>query len=84
MTPKEKALDLCQKYGYLGKDFEYTDFRTFPLDIAKRCAIIAVDELYMEAKYWHDTTGYNETTDFEAGERRVKYWQQVKEEIEKL
>lgn len=47
MTPKEKAIDLVDKY--LDLDFEIY------FEDAKQCALIAVDELIKEtgSKYWY-------------------------------
>ena len=74
MTPKEKAEELVDKL-----------YQLFPLEVdifsglgdlsyednmikAKGCALIAVDEILL---------GY-------MGNPKVKYWEQVKQEIEKL
>ena len=65
MTPKEKALELCQKYGYLGLKWK-PEYRTLPLENAKQCALIAVDEILKEVVL------------------TTMYWQEVKQEIEKL
>ena len=64
-TPKEKALELCQKYGYLGLKWK-PEYRTLPLENAKQCALIAVDEILKEVVL------------------TTMYWQEVKQEIEKL
>ena len=47
MTPKEKAIKLVDKM-LLDHDMPY--------DLAKECALIAVDELIKEtgSKYWYD------------------------------
>jgi len=63
MTPKEKADNLCTRFIY-----RTTEYVT--LDDAKKCALIAVDEII-------------------SNRERIKgidklYWQQVKQEIEKL
>ena len=67
MTPKEKALELCQKYGYLGLKWK-PEYRTLPLENAKQCALIAVDEIIKNS--------FPGTIEC--------YWQEVKQEIEKL
>lgn len=48
MTPKEKAIDLVDKY--LDLDFEIY------FEDAKQCALLVVDELIKEtgAKYWYN------------------------------
>jgi hypothetical protein len=64
MTPKEKA-----------KQLTYSFYRIIPLDkmtidynLAKKCALIAVDEILGFLSY----------------QSHIKYWQEVKKEIEKL
>ena len=68
MTPREKALQLCQKFGYLGIKWEQAEYTTLSLENAKECALIAVDEIIK-------AIGVSITDE---------YWQQVKHEIEKL
>ena len=70
MTPKEKARELVLKYLRI----ENTSMEWFNTHIAKQCALIAVDEIIKEL--------------LECGEvwmkSRIRYFQEVKEEIEKL
>ena len=72
MTPKDKALELCQQYGYLGLKWKQTNYTTLALENAKQCALIAVDEILnlvcaMDGKYhWQE------------------FYEEVKQEIEKL
>ena len=70
MTPKEKAIDLVRDMEF---EIPYVHDPTEPQgdDIAKKCALIAVDELI----YSHS----QDTTD-----NQFYYWQEVKQEIEKL
>jgi hypothetical protein len=86
MTPKEKAEDLFKKYISICErwNIDYVNSKTieelkkelFQLQwfIPKQCALIAVDEILDEL--------------LECGEvwmkSRIKYWQEVKQEIEKL
>jgi hypothetical protein len=55
MTPKEKAKDLVQDMYF---EVPYVHDPTEPQgdDIAKQCALIAVNELIKEtgSKYWYD------------------------------
>jgi hypothetical protein len=71
MTPKEKAEELVNRYKnlYWHQTEQYLDSEE-----AKICALIAVDEIFFALKYNLDgaTSG------------SVKYWQKVKQEIEKL
>jgi hypothetical protein len=65
MTPKEKAEDLFDSFVRDGYDLVMSE------DMAKRCALIAVNEIIEELI----------VTDFS---NRFNYWQEVKQEIEKL
>ncbi len=66
MIPKEKAKYLVNKY-----------YRIIPLDkmtidynLAKQCALIAVDEIIKDKKALNQVS--------------IEYWEDVKQEIEKL
>ena len=50
MTPKEKADGLFDKYSYELSNHIFNG--TF--DIAKECALIAVDEIIKQLKYWEE------------------------------
>ena len=66
MTPKEKAKELVNKYyGYY----------TVHMSIAKKCALIAVDEILKAVDDPDETFLCKDGVD---------YWMQVKQEIEKL
>jgi hypothetical protein len=67
MTPKEKAEELC--YLYQG-DFE-KDTLNMSWTMAKKCALIAVDEI-IKSTYWKYLI------------EGINYWEEVKKEIEKL
>ena len=72
MEAKEKAEELFNKYCiYLRAGLLYDDEAR---QDAKECALIAVDEIFFALKYNLDgaTSG------------SVKYWQKVKQEIEKI
>lgn len=67
MTPKEKAEELVDKFTlYLGTDVTGQEYYVNELD-AKRCALIAVDEILQLCPL-----------------ANRDYWEQVKQEIEKL
>ena len=74
MTPKEKADKLC--IDFLIKP-NTRDIR-FGMDkqLAKQCALIAVEEILSDYKNYlmHENTEY----------KGLMYWQEVKKEIEKL
>ena len=74
MTPKEKAIELVDKFC----EYSHTEFipqkggyqKDSQIKNAKQCAFICVDEILNE--YWsHDCN-------------RRDWWKQVKEEINKL
>ena len=51
MTPKEKAVELYNKYEQLGKDFTRG---VSMAEFAKQCALIAVDEILNETDCYYD------------------------------
>ena len=69
MKPKEKAEELIDKFE--NYSFMDIDKKISSFNSAKQCALIAVDEMIEELI----------VTDFA---NRFPYWQEVKEEIEKL
>ena len=69
MTPKEKAIELYEKY-----EFVYIQNYTSKHEV-KQCTLIAVDEIYNEIDDNYDTLHSSD---------RKQYWQEVKKEIEKL
>ena len=74
MTPKEKAKDLIDIYKDITEiiKFDFDKVTTITdYNLAKNCALIAVDELIYE-------------TQFEVPNVRQKYWNNVKLEIKKL
>jgi hypothetical protein len=77
MTPKEKAVELYNKYEQLGKDFTRG---VSMAEFAKQCALIAVDEIFEFMKMDDE---YTETVS-NANSKWVDYWLEVKQEIKKL
>lgn len=83
MTPKEKAEDLVDTYywvfgdGYLG-------------NLHIQCALIAVDEILESEPRcpsdvdWDDCGGTHQYYYEAQREEALNYWQEVKQEIEKL
>lgn len=70
MTPKEKARELVERYHDEFGMLWYT---------AKKCALIAVDEILNVRSLKSQRCGYEIVND-----GYIEYWQQVKNEIEKL
>ena len=66
MTPKEKAIELFGKY---------LDATSLYPSGAKKCALIAVDEIMQFL---------TQASEYLAFPEQIKYWLQVKTEIEKL
>jgi hypothetical protein len=71
MTPKEKAEELIAKMTRPINDDYYVDYN----DYAKECALITVDEILDEIQPFE--LGYEYTF-------KIKFWNNVKQEIEKL
>jgi hypothetical protein len=73
MTPKEKAIEIYTKmynevYASYGTDF-----------LAKQCALIAVNQLFDEIIAFD-----SQMSEAKLFDKDLKYWLEVKEEIEKL
>ena len=76
MTPKEKAEELVEKFREHSKYWDCYNDVPEDEDHAKLSAIIAVDEIIAAVKRDSDfTITY---------EKAQQYWQEVKEEINKL
>ena len=81
MTPKEKALQLVNRYDFISTydGLDIMDDELTMLD-RKQCAKIAVDEMLEEIlENW-----YGDYINIEWEKDRIKYWQEVKQEIEKI
>jgi len=79
MTPKEKASELVWKYY---NNIEHTisdEYASKDWEIAKKCAIIAVDEVLNTKTLKVRSCGFVKLC-----EQHKEYWQEVKQEIEKL
>jgi hypothetical protein len=86
MTAKDKARELINKY-FKESDLLYEDLTWTQ---AKECALIAVDEILSSRPLEPNDIDWNEQLWaykywYEAQkEEAAKYWQEVKQEIEKL
>ena len=82
MTPKQKALKLCQSFGMTTLFAEdCNNGITLPLSIAKKCALIAVDEILSSFNSFMDARkNFRHELEIDA----ERYWQQVKTEIGNL
>jgi hypothetical protein len=76
MTPKEKAKELVYKYEYLVTTWDcYNDEpvkEKYKLPNMKKCALIAVDEMIQQF------------TNKCCESANIRYWQEVKQEIQVL
>ena len=72
MTPKEKAKELLGKYD---ETLTYLESKSK----AKQCALIAVDEIFKTNTLEDRNCGFVPLC-----EKHKEYWQEVKEEIEKI
>ena len=68
MTPKEKAEELHNKI--LNVTYDDRDIPGEPTWVSTNCALIAVDEIIKDKKMFNQIS--------------VEYWEDVKQEIEKL
>jgi hypothetical protein len=70
MTPKEKAKELIIKFQHPPSALEHTECDCLHIDIAKECALIAVDEILIYASHTI------------IKQHMFDYWTEVKQEIE--
>ena len=70
MTAKEKAFELAHKFRLI--DIRTSESTTMMISMAdaKQCALIAVDEIIKDKKMFNQIS--------------VEYWEEVKQEIERL
>lgn len=81
MTPKEKAKELVEKFMAI-KSMKLSDYSLIYYPFAKLCALIAVDEIIkVSAPYIDKHEPYYQELD---DNQTQVYWQEVKQEIEKL
>ena len=74
MTPQEKAQELVDQYMDVSEEREYDTPRDMPKEMAIKCALIAVNEII---------TNIEPSVSMDVIESRVKYWNEVKQEIQK-
>ena len=76
MTPKEKAIELVDKYQFVLTEKHF----------AKQCALIAIEEMIKEPRMFDSEQVKYSDGSYARSYYEVpnKFWQQVKHEIEKL
>lgn len=81
MTPKEKAKELVQNYLYKVIEFAYaeTDYK----QLAKQCALIAVDEI-LKANPIIETRVIKNGCSWIESKTNINYWFEVKQAIKEL
>jgi hypothetical protein len=72
MTPKEKAKELIIKFQHPPSALEHTECDCLHIDIAKECALVAVDEML----------GLGAMVGSDLSDSFYIYWEEVKQEIE--
>ena len=82
MTPKEKAIELYNKF--LNPSGDTYLYGMLEHESAKECALIAVDELIESFNSIYDASIRNIEKYSGAKYGMKDYWQEVKQEIEKL
>jgi len=75
MTPKEKAIDLVNKFIEFTRVFDDCSGWVDDIISAKQCALIAVDEIIAQIE---------PSVSMDVISARITYWQRVKQEIENI
>jgi len=83
LTPRRKAIVLVSTFMDIGEEQEYNTPRYLSKDIAKECALIAVDEI-LDTIRIHLIKDPSAEEVVKFVETRIIYWQEVKQEIEKI
>ncbi len=86
MTPKEKAVDLFSMYRY-ALSIPNAPLGELKNDVAKNCALIAVDEIIKSREddgHFDDSVSYTGSEYYTEHPMYLTFWLQVKQEIEKL
>jgi hypothetical protein len=84
MTPKEKAKELVSKFNFEHTGQTYILYQT--VDESKRCALICCEEMIKEPRMFDSEQVKYSDGSYARSYYEVpnKFWQQVKNEIEKL
>ena len=75
MTPRQRAEELVDKFRMNVLDYEGCSINTHK---AKQCALICVNQIILEQ------CKSSELKDAKYQDERIRYWMEVKQEIEKL
>lgn len=80
MTPQEKAIDLYSKYYNRIEHTLSEEYSPHEKDVVKQCALIAVEETINTLNYDIRDLDVRGSVLLDL----IKYWREVKQEIEKL
>lgn len=72
MRPKEKAKELVEKFADYADNLFDKNLNLTPIIAAKKCALIAVDEI-LTLNVFEDYSDWTNT---------IEYWEEVRQEIE--
>lgn len=80
MTPKQKADELVEKFYHFGFPIQLDRLINlgYEMENAKQCALIAVNEINLLVESYEEALGAAQKSD------AIEYWQEVKEELNKL
>ena len=87
MTPKEKAEELVGKCFDTFINDEDEHYVGTAWKLSKQCALIAVDEILNSNPYTYIEKGGSDSRgdwSYKEAQSNKKYWEEVKQEIEKL
>ena len=90
MTPKEKAEELVEKFADYSINLFDEGLNLTPIVAAKKCALIAVDEILNSTPLhpndvdWDDCGAVHNYYYYAQKVEAKNYWQEVKQEIEKI
>lgn len=79
MTPKEKANEILDKYWLMDNIIPQLSKEN-----AKQCALICVDEILELNIVWYDEKLVKDYPKNYKNDQTIEFWNEVKQEIEKL
>ena len=80
LRPREKAQQLIDEFNH---EIEFNCQPSIVGFVAKKCAIVAAKQLASESEYFQDA-GVNSNEEYWGFQSRLQFYEQVKQEIEKL
>ena len=84
MIPKERAQELVDKFQELNRS-KISDYSRIEFPTAKQCALITADEMLLFMKNWYKwAKNIEDDSEPITIVYQITYWEEVKQEIEKL